>query len=161
MYEVLQYTHVLVFFLLLCAAPTWRFCALMLMVSAGLYLFMQPQMDLWNDRQEITSYIVRAMIDSIIAFSIARHGGKVAQGQAVLLIIAVLFHLAGAIEYYTTSYVVFSSYGSATNTINVLQLVLALGGVKEAGKYIKHRMDSYFYSPVHSLRDNSFPRKKL
>lgn len=154
MYETLQYIHIIVFGLVFCFSFRWRMPSLILVVSAILYLSLQDQMEIWNSQRNINSYLARAMLDSIAAYVLSKCGIVVASRQVIILICLTLVHVSAALEYYTSSIVMYSLYPTLTNGFNILQVLVAEDGIRDSWRNIRARMADYVSSSVFSSRDS-------
>lgn len=161
MYMALQYTHVFAFGVLFFSSPRWRVTSVLLVGSAILYLFLQDSMDVWNSQAGITSYLVRAMIDSIVAFILSKYGGAVAQRQALILIFLALVHVSAALEYHTDSMVMYTLYPIFTNGLNILQILVAEDGFRDSWRNIKERVAPNIGSSVRGFRNDSQPVEQV
>jgi len=126
-YIALQATHILVFGLLLLHRE-WRITASFLLFSGILYYFAEPHIAQMDEKM----YLVRAFIDLVFGLLIAWRGNKGKVIQPLLLALFASYHLiafaAFKLEFYSFLRV---AYVPGTNLLNVLQIIVVVGGIGE------------------------------
>lgn len=151
MYEILQWIHIL-FFAALLSVPRWRILSLILILSAGVYLGVQPIIDIWNQTPNINAYILRASIDAMAAQAMFFWGGKHGRIQAFLLCVFAMTHVSGALEFYTQYAFIYNTYSTFTLTLNVAQLLVCYNGIISLIGNIKEGMAGNSGGGVHGCQ---------
>jgi len=139
-YIALQATHILVFGLLLFHRE-WRVTALFLLVSAAVYYFITE----WTLTLREEMYLVRAFIDLSFGLLIAWLGNKGKLIQPLILAMFASYHLiafaAFKLEFYSF---LRAAYVPGTNLLNVLQILVVVGGIGEVIANVLGRIGHLF-----------------
>ncbi len=152
MYEYLQWLHVLVFAPLVLVRE-FRLSAVLLCLSAIVYIAMEPTFDHWNSYSNVNPYHFRATLDVIVAQIIFYYGGRFGKKQAIILCLLCITNVYSMLEFYTERDVMYNHYVIITQSLNVAQLLVATDGIVSLFKLIRDAMDRGFSRNIASRGD--------